>query len=67
MFLQLSIIVALLLPFTIAHENASSAVPIVVVSQHQLRKDIRKEVTAAVHQTSASINDSITELTKNVN
>ena len=66
MFLQLSI-VALLLPFTIAHENASSAVPIVVVSQHQLRKDIRKEVTAAVHQTSASINNSITELTKNVN
>ena len=67
MFLQLSIIVALLLPFTIAHENASSAVPIVVVSQHQLRKDIRKEVTAAVHQTSASINNSITELTRNVN
>lgn len=66
MFLQLSI-VALFLPFTIAHENASSAVPIVVVSQHQLRKDIRKEVTAAVHQTSTSINNSITELTKNVN
>ena len=66
MFLQLSIVV-LILPFTIAHENASSAVPIVVVSQHQLRKDIRKEVTTAVHQTTASINNTITELTKNVN
>ena len=64
MFLQLVIVVLATLQFGAAHENPE--VPVVVVSQHQLRKDIRKEVTAVVQQATANITDSIDQVTRKV-
>ena len=64
MFLQLAIVVLATLQFGAAHENPE--VPVVVVSQHQLRKDIRKEVTAVVQQATANITDSIDQVTRKV-
>ena len=64
MFLQLVIVVLVTLQFGAAHENPE--VPVVVVSQHQLRKDIRKEVTAVVQQATANITDSIDQVTRKV-
>ena len=64
MFLQLAVVVLAALQFGAAHET--SEVPVVVVSRHQLRKDIRKEVTAVVQQTTANITDSIHQVTRKV-
>ena len=64
MFLQLAIVVLATLQFGAAHETPE--VPVVVVSQHQLRKDIRKEVTAVVQQATANITDSIHQVTRKV-
>ena len=64
MFLQLAIVVLATLQFGAAHENPE--LPVVVVSQHQLRKDIRKEVTAVVQQATANITDSIDQVTRKV-
>ena len=64
MFLQLAIVALATLQFGAAHETAE--VPVVVVSQHQLRKDIRKEVTAVVQQATANITDSIHQVTRKV-
>ena len=64
MFLQLAVVVLAALQFGAAHET--SEVPVVVVSQHQLRKDIRKEVAAVVQQTTANTTDSIHQVTRKV-
>ena len=64
MLLQLAIVVLATLQFGAAHENPE--VPVVVVSQHQLRQDIRKEVTAVVQQATANITDSIDQVTRKV-
>ena len=64
MFLQLAIVALATLQFGAAHETVE--VPVVVVSQHQLRKDIRKEVTAVVQQATANITDSIHQVTRKV-
>ena len=64
MFLQLAIVALATLQFGAAHETPE--VPVVVVSQHQLRKDIRKEVTAVVQQATANITDSIHQVTRKV-
>ena len=78
MFLQFFIVV-LVLPFAIAasenaknnsfpiaRENSTSGVPIVVVSQYQLKEDIRHEVTTALRETTTIITNCINEVTRNV-
>ena len=60
MFLQFALLVLAALRLQGALGN-----PIVVVSQHQLRNDIRKEVIAAVKQSTSNISDSIDEVATN--
>ena len=64
MFLQLALVVLATLQLGAGHDDTE--IPIVVVSQHQLKKDIRKEVTAVVQQATANITDSINQVTKKV-
>ena len=64
MLLQFATVVLVLVQTIAAHENPE--VPVVVVSQHQLRKDIRKEVTSVVQQATANITDTIGQVTSKV-
>ena len=64
MLLQFATVVLILVQTIAAHENPE--VPVVVVSQHQLREDIRKEVTSVVQQATANITDTIGQVTRKV-
>ena len=64
MLLQFATVVLVLVQTIAAHENPE--VPVVVVSQHQLREDIRKEVTSVVQQATANITDTIGQVTRKV-
>ena len=63
MFLQFTTVLAIV-QIIAAHDNPE--VPVVVVSQHQLRQDVRKEVTSVVQQATANITDTIGEVTRKV-
>ena len=64
MLLQIGIVILAIVQIIAAHENPE--VPVVVVSQHQLRQDVRKEVTSVVQQATANITDAIGEVTRKV-
>ena len=64
MWIQITVIVLAAFHLGSAHENPE--VPVVVVSQHQLREDIRKEVTSVVQQATANITDTIGQVTRKV-
>ena len=62
--MQVAVIVLASIHLGSAHEDPE--VPVVVVSQHQLRQDVRKEVTSVVQQATANITDAIGEVTRKV-
>ena len=64
MLLRIGIVILAIVQIIAAHENPE--VPVVVVSQHQLRQDVRKEVTSVVQQATANITDAIGEVTRKV-
>ena len=62
--MQLAVIVLASIHLGSTHEDPE--VPVVVVSPHQLRHHIRKEVTSVVQQATTNITDAIGEVTRKV-